>query len=59
LAKYKELPSNFKKLNDAEIAQVNADPLRSPLISKQEKGIRPSSALPYELYADGMVVGSP
>jgi phospholipase C len=58
LAKYKELPSNFKKLNDAEIAQVNADPLRSPLISKQEKGIRPSSALPYELYADGMVAGS-
>ena len=58
LAKYKELPSNFRKLNDAEIAQVNADPRKSPLLSKQEKGIRPSNALPYELYADGMVAGS-
>jgi phospholipase C len=58
LAKYKELPSNFKKLSDAEIAQVNADPRRSKLLSKQERGIRPSNALPYELYVDGVLVGS-
>jgi len=57
LAKYKEIPSNFKKLTGEEIAQVNADPQRSPLLSKQEKGIRPSNALPYELYADGALAG--
>ncbi|WP_213806295.1 phospholipase C, phosphocholine-specific [Granulicella sp. dw_53] len=54
LAKDKELPSNFKNLSREEISQVNADPRRSPLLSKQEKGIRPSNALPYELYADGV-----
>jgi phospholipase C len=52
LAKDKEIPSNFKNLSKDEIAQANSDP-RSPLLSKQEKGIRPSNALPYELYADG------
>ncbi len=52
LAKDKEIPSNFKKLSKDEIAHANSDP-RSPLLSKQEKGIRPSNALPYELYADG------
>ncbi len=58
LAKYKEIPSNFRKLSSDEIAHVNAAPLRSPLVSKQEKGIRPSNALPYELYTDGALVGS-
>src|SRR6185437_10795336 len=57
LAQYKEPPSNFKKLSSAEIALVNADPRRSALLSKQENGIRPSTALPYELYADGSLVG--
>ncbi|MBS1801123.1 MAG: phospholipase C, phosphocholine-specific [Acidobacteria bacterium] len=55
MAKYKELPSNFKKLSREEIAQVNADTKGSTLLSRQEKGIRPSNALPYELYADGGV----
>ena len=57
LAQYKELPSNFKKLSSAEIELVNVDPRKSALLSKQEKGIRPSTALPYELYADGTLVG--
>lgn len=51
LAKFKELPSNFKKLSKEEVAHMNADP--QPFISQQEKGIRPSNALPYELYVDG------
>jgi phospholipase C len=58
LAKYKEIPSNFKTLSAEEIAHVNVDAKHSPLLSKQEKGIRPSNALPYELYADGALVGS-
>jgi phospholipase C len=58
MAKYKEIPSNFKKLNSGEISQISADTRKSPLLSKQEKGVRPSSALPYELYADGALAGS-
>ena len=53
-ARFKEIPSNFKKLSPEEIAEVNKAPLHSPLVAVQEKGVRPSSALPYELYADGM-----
>ena len=58
LARYKEVPSNFRKLSNEEIVQVNADPRQSRLLSKQEKGIRPSNALPYELYAEGGLTGS-
>lgn len=50
-AKFKNEPDNFKKLSAEEIAQINRDPYRSLLL--QEPGIRPSSALPYQLYADG------
>lgn len=52
-AKFKKTPSNFRKLTTDEIGQINRNPLASPLMPKQEKGIRPASALPYELYADG------
>jgi phospholipase C len=54
-ARYKELPSNFRKLNAAEIEEINRSPVLSPLIPHQEPGIRPACALPYELYADGML----
>lgn len=56
-AKYKEVPSNFKNLSAEEIARVNANPRGSDLLSSQEKGIRPSNALPYELYADAVMTG--
>ena len=58
IAKDKEIPSNFRKLNSEEISQANIDPRRSSLLSKQEKGIRPSNALPYELHADGALAGN-
>lgn len=57
-AQFKEVPSNFKKLTKADIAHVNEDPHKSPLMPRQEQGIRPANALPYELYADGAVAGS-
>jgi phospholipase C len=50
---FKDLPVNFKKLTAEEIAQINADPTQSPFFPKQEKGIRPSCPLPYELLVDG------
>ncbi len=52
-AQFKELPSGFKKLNAVEISQVNSDPASSSWMPQQEKGTRPASALPYQLYADG------
>ncbi len=52
-AQFKELPSGFKKLSPVEISQVNSDPASSPWMPQQEKGTRPASALPYQLYADG------
>jgi phospholipase C len=52
-AKFKKDPSGYKPLSKAEIGQINRDPFASPLMPKQEKGIRPSSALPYQLYAKG------
>jgi len=52
-AKFKQEPSNFKKLSPDEIALVNREPLDSPYFPKQERGIRGACALPYELYANG------
>jgi phospholipase C len=53
-ARYKEIPSNYKKLSAAQIEEIHRNPTLSPLIPHQEPGIRPACALPYELYADGM-----
>ena len=54
-ARYKEVPSNYKKLSAAEIATVNNGLLQFQEGAHQEKGIRPACALPYELYVDGRV----
>jgi phospholipase C len=52
-AQFKKLPDDFKLLTADEIAQINKAPHLSPYMPKQEKGIKPSCALPYQLYADG------
>jgi phospholipase C len=52
-AQFKKVPSDYKLLSKAEIDLINRDPHASPYMARQEKGIRPSNALPYELYADG------
>jgi len=52
-ARFKEPPSNFRKLTAEQIDQINRAPSHSGLIVRQEAGIRPACALPYELYADG------
>lgn len=51
-AQFKEVPSGFKKLTAAEIAAINQDPA-APYMARQEDGIRPACALPYEMYVDG------
>ncbi len=52
-AQFKDVPSNYKQLTKEEIEEANLHPYQSAYLPKQEKGIRPSCALPYELYVDG------
>ena len=54
-AKFKNVPDDYKALTPQEIQTVNNGPLESPYLPIQEKGIRSSCALPYELYADGQL----
>src|SRR5262249_2520192 len=51
-ARFKEVPSNYRKLTPAQIDEINHSPRQSQLTAHQEEGVRPSCALPYELYAD-------
>ena len=52
-AKFKRLPSDFRALTPEEISVFKADPYASPFMPVQEKGIRPSNGLFYQLYAEG------
>lgn len=52
-AKFKKAPSDYSALSKREIAAVNKDPLSSGLLPKQEPGIKPACAIPYQLYAEG------
>jgi phospholipase C len=52
-ARYKELPTSYIKLTPAQTDNIHSNLIQSQFISHQEQGIRPSCALPYELYADG------
>src|SRR5450432_926328 len=54
-AKFKKLPNGFKALGSEEISQFQKDPYTSELMPKQEKGIKPSNGLSYQLYADGIL----
>jgi phospholipase C len=52
-ARFKEIPSNYTKLSAAQIEEINHSSKHSRLMPRQEEGVRPACALPYELYADG------
>jgi phospholipase C len=54
-AKFKKLPTDFKALTLAEIEVFKKDPYASPYMPIQEKGIRPSCGLNYQLYAEGQL----
>ncbi|MGD6771336.1 hypothetical protein VQ049_13490, partial [Staphylococcus arlettae] len=51
-ARNRNLPGGYKQLTKEDIGQVRRDPATSHLLPEQEKGTRPSCALPYELYAE-------
>lgn len=50
-AQYAKLPSGYRELTQADLSDLQAKPVRSPLLPAQEPGVRPSSPLPYELFA--------
>jgi phospholipase C len=52
-AQHRPIPNDYKKLSAEEIARARENSAVSPLLPQQEKGVRPSCALPYELAADG------
>ena len=52
-AQHKETPSNYNKLTAQQIAAYNHDPRSVPNVSRQEPGVRPACALPYEMYCEG------
>ena len=50
-ARFKNPPANFRILTAGEVKQITAGAASSAM-PQQEPGIRPSCAIPYELYAD-------
>ena len=49
------MPSGYRKLSAEDAAQFEKDRFGIPWMPRQEPGVRPSSALPYELAASGSV----
>jgi phospholipase C len=54
-AQYKPLPGGFRKLEEADLQLAREHPEQCPWLPRQEKGTRPSCALPYELSVTGML----
>ena len=54
-AKFKEEPSGYQQLSDKDIEGAILDAASSNVLPGQEKGVRPSVALPYELYANSKI----
>jgi phospholipase C len=52
-AQFKNLPDGYQSLTPADIQKINENPASSPLMPQQEKGTRPATPLPYQLYVDG------
>jgi phospholipase C len=57
-AQHRPVPDDYKALSTEEIAQARENPASSPFLPQQEKGTRPSCALPYELAVDGVLNAS-
>jgi phospholipase C len=52
-AQFKQPPDGYRKLTQADIEQVRKDRFSAGWMPRQEKGVRPSLPLPYQLYAAG------
>lgn len=56
-AKFRDVPTNYKVLTPEEIAQYTKHEDSVGWMPRQEPGVRPSCALPYQLYAEGALNG--
>jgi len=54
-AQLKPMPGGMEPLTQEEIEQVRSSLRNSPRLPRQENGVRPACALPYELTADGVL----
>jgi phospholipase C len=55
-ARFKKEPATFKRISDRDAKAIAANPeLAAAHMSQQEPGVKPSCALPYELYAEGQL----
>jgi phospholipase C len=52
-AQFKDLPRGYHSLSDSELEDLRRNLVGSPLLPKQESGVRPSCPLPYELFVSG------
>lgn len=57
-AQFKNPPTGFKVIENADLDAIRQGKKKSPNIGSQESGTRRSAPLPYELYVDGEVKGS-
>jgi len=55
LAQYTRMPSGYRKLSPQDIGQFEADRFKVAWMPRQEPGVRPCTALPYELAASGAI----
>ena len=53
-AKFKGVPGDYKALSEEEIIEFTKDPYGSAFMPRQEKGIKPSNGLFYQLSANGI-----
>jgi phospholipase C len=54
-AQFKQMPDGFHRLSAEDIALSRTNPQAAPWLPRQEDGIRPSCALPYQLLVDGQI----
>ncbi len=54
-AQLKPMPGGMEPLTQKEIEQARISPQNSSRLPRQESGVRPACALPYELTADGVL----
>jgi len=57
-AKFKGNPGNYKAISDQQIKDAQKSGSFQSLMSRQEKGKRPSLALPYQLRAEGQLLSN-
>lgn len=54
-AQFQPMPSGYRKLSANDVEQFRRNRTGASWMPRQEPGIRPSTAVPYELYAEGAI----